>query len=200
VSPQDRSVALLFGDAGTATLVEKSSEAKPLTFVLGTDGAGGNNLIVPAGGFRHIGDDASRLPSERENGNIRSDQDLFMNGAEIFTFTLARVPPLIKKVLAESNRTIEEVDRFVFHQANKFMLDFLAKKMKLPSDKIPLALEKFGNTSSASIPLALSVSLSEKLRHGELKLVLSGFGVGYSWGAVSLDAGPMIMPELIFAP
>ena len=200
LSPQDRSVALLFGDAGTATLLEKSVSAEVMTFVMGTDGAGADNLIVPAGGFRNLSNDSSSLPLERENGNIRSDQDLFMNGAEVFAFTLARVSSLIKSVLDESKWTTDDVDFFVFHQANKFMLNFLAKKMKLPPGKVPITLEKLGNTSSASIPLALTDSLAQKLRAEKLKLVLSGFGVGYSWGAVTLSAGPIIMPELIVVP
>lgn len=200
LSPQDRSVALLFGDAGTATLLEKSASAESMTFVMGTDGAGSGNLIVPAGGFRNPSNDSSRTRVDKENGNIRSDEDLYMNGAEVFAFTLARVAPLIKSVLSASNWTTDDVDFFVFHQANKFMLNFLAKKMKLPPHKIPLTLEKLGNTSSASIPLALSDSLTQKLRAEELKLVLSGFGVGYSWGAVTLIAGPIIMPELILVP
>jgi len=197
VAPRDRSVSLLFGDAGTATLLERSEQSASVTFVLGTDGAGQNNLIVPAGGFRTPASDATGMRSERENGNIRSEEDLYMNGAEIFSFTLSRVAPLIKTVLENSGWSSQDVDNYVFHQANKFMLNHLAKKMKLPSEKVVLALENYGNTSSASIPLAMTTSLAEKLRVGELKLVLAGFGVGYSWGAAALTIGPIVLPELV---
>ena len=120
-----------------------------------------------------------------------------MSGPDIFNFTIENIPNLCNEVLEMNNLQSNNIDYVIFHQANKFMLNFLAKKMKLPLNKVPITLEKFGNTSSASIPLALSSSLGEKLRTEELKLVLSGFGVGYSWGAVSLKCGPMIMPELI---
>jgi 3-oxoacyl-[acyl-carrier-protein] synthase III len=200
VAPQDRSVSLLFGDAGTATVLEKSDEATPMTFVLGTDGAGHNNLIVPAGGCRNPSDESTRARTPRESGNMRSDEDLFMNGAEIFSFTLARVSPLIKSVLDNSAWTAEEVDYFVFHQANKFILTHLAKRMKLPPEKVPIALENYGNTSSASIPLTMTTSLLHLLTGDRLKLVLAGFGVGYSWGAAAIDCGPLIMPELVVVP
>jgi 3-oxoacyl-[acyl-carrier-protein] synthase-3 len=199
-APQDRSVSLLFGDAGTATLLEKSENEEPLTFVLGTDGAGYNNLIVPAGGCRNPSNESTRARTPRESGNMRSDEDLFMNGAEIFSFTLARVAPLIKTVLENSAWTAEDVDYFVFHQANKFILTHLAKRMKLPPDKVPIAMENYGNTSSASIPLTMTTSLRHQLRHERLKLVLAGFGVGYSWGAAACDCGPLIMPDLVVVP
>lgn len=196
-APQDRSVSLLFGDAGTATILEKSEQSAPMYFVLGTDGAGQNNLIVPAGGFRTPSTEATRERREIENGNIRSEEDLYMNGAEIFAFTLSQVAPLVKSVLEDSGWTHQDVDSFIFHQANKFMLNYLAKKMKLPLEKIVLGLDQYGNTSSASVPLAMTTELSSKLRERGSKLVLAGFGVGYSWGAVAVNVGPMIMPELV---
>jgi 3-oxoacyl-[acyl-carrier-protein] synthase-3 len=195
-SPKDRSVALLFGDAGTATLLEKDDSAAPMSFVLGTDGSGQENLIVPAGGFRSPRTEKTGLSTEREGGNIRSDEDLYMNGPEIFTFTLKEVPGMIKSLVTD----YDEVDAVVMHQANKFMLDFIAKNLKIPKDKLILTLENYGNTSSASIPLAMTVALAEKLKSTSLNLLLAGFGVGYSWGAVTLTCGPMIMPELVIVP
>lgn len=171
-----------------------------MTFVLGTDGSGKDHLIIPAGGFRKPSTDLTKKYVEREGGNIRSEEDLFMNGAEIFSFTLREVPPLIKSVLAESGWTMEQVDSFVFHQANKFMLEFLGKKMKLPREKLPIVLEKYGNTSSATVPLAMTEALASRLRGETLRLVLAGFGVGFSWGAVAIECGPMIMPDLILVP
>ena len=196
-SPLDRSVALLFGDAGTATAIEADAAAPPMHFVLGTDGSGRDNLIVPAGGFRrpHAPDTAVRAAGD--DGNSRSAEDLFMNGAEIFTFTLREVPPLITAVLDGAGWSKDDVDAFVFHQANQFMLQHLAKRLKLPKEKFVLAMEEFGNTSSASIPLALSVRLARPLGERACKTVLAGFGVGYSWAAVALTCGPMAMPGVL---
>lgn len=192
-APKDRAVALLFGDAGTATLLESDPEAPPMSFVLGTDGQGIENLIVPAGGFRYPRSEESGVHTEREGGNIRSDENLYMNGPEIFTFTLKEVPSMVKSLVTD----YDAIDAVVMHQANKFMLDYIAKRLKIPKEKHILALENFGNTSSASIPLAMTVALHNQLRTSPLNLLLAGFGVGYSWGAVTLTCGPMIMPELV---
>ena len=197
VSPQDRSSAPLFGDAGTATAIERTSADGLWAFDLGTDGSGWSYLIVHAGGFRQPRTETTSIRTEREGGNVRSDEDLYMDGAEIFAFSLNRVPPLIKSVLEASNWTIESIDGLVMHQANRFMLQHLAKRLKLPANKLILCLERFGNTSSASIPLALTHVLAERLRVLPLNLVLAGFGVGLSWGAVALQCGPMIMPKLV---
>lgn len=199
-APRDRSVALLFGDAGTATLVEHAQGAERSVFVLGTDGAGEAHLKVPAGGYRMKFSPDAVIPKACEGGNWRSLSDLYMNGAEIFSFTLREVPPLIRRILAHGDLTIADVDYFVFHQANQFMLDHLFKRMKLPAEKCVLGLELFGNTSSASIPLAIVTRLREHLRHNELKLVLAGFGVGFSWGGAKLSCGPITVPEIALVP
>jgi 3-oxoacyl-[acyl-carrier-protein] synthase-3 len=197
-SPQDQSVALLFGDAGTATALTPDASALPMFFELGADGAGFNELIVRAGGFRNPCNPDTAIRTLREGQNIRSDQDLFMNGPEVFTFTLQRVPPLIKALLHNAGRQIDEIDGFVFHQANRFMLEHLAKRMKLPAEKFVIALENFGNTSSASIPLAITTTnLRTRMQESGLRLLLAGFGVGFSWAAVLLNCGPAVCPELV---
>jgi 3-oxoacyl-[acyl-carrier-protein] synthase-3 len=197
-SPRDQSVALLFGDAGTATALEPDPNAPPMFFELGADGAGSNELIVRAGAFRNPASDQSAIRTPREGQNVRSDEDLFMNGPEIFTFTLQRVPPLVKAVLQTAGREAGEIDSFVFHQANRFMLEHLAKRMKLPADKFALAIGDFGNTSSASIPLAItSTPLRMRLQERSQRLLLAGFGVGFSWAAVVLECGPAVCPELV---
>ena len=196
-APEDRAVAPLFGDAGTATAIERDDAGGAWTFELGTDGRGERNLIVPAGGFRQPRGGETSRRSERESGNIRSDEDLFMDGAEIFNFTLREVRPLITAILASASQTLDDVDHIVMHQANRFMLQHLAKRLKLPEEKVVLALDAYGNTSSASIPLALTTSLAHRLRHESRRMLLVGFGVGYSWAAVSLALGPMAMPPLI---
>lgn len=199
-SSADRSVALLFGDAGTATILELDTAAPPLHFVLGTDGTGQDNLIVPAGAFRNQHSEVTSIRRERENGNFRSDEELHMNGAEIFAFTLNEVPGMINSVLEEAGWDKTEVDAFVMHQANKFMLEHLAKRMKLPAEKVILTMGEYGNTSSASIPLSMTHALSGRLAQGEMRLVLAGFGVGYSWGALAVTAANLVMPDLVIVP
>lgn len=199
VSPLDKSTRPLFGDAGSATAIEYK-ENQRMYFELGTDGTGFSHLIIPAGGVRQMRTTETAKRTEREGGNIRSDEDLFMDGAEIFTFTLREVPPMLSKVLTSSGWVIEDVDAFVFHQANQFILDYLSKKMKLPPDKVPYSLKDFGNTSSASIPLTMSQRLSELLQGDKTRLVLAGFGIGFSWGAVALESGPMLLPEIEVVP
>lgn len=200
ISPQDRSTALLFGDGGSATALEKDASASTLIFSLGTDGSGWKNLIV------RTGFESSRLPRtaetavryQAEANNWRSANDLFMDGAEIFAFAVREVPPLISDLLAASGWNHDEVDFFVFHQANKFMLTHLAKSMKLPLSKVPLSLKDYGNTSSASIPITINSELGEALGDRQHKLLMAGFGVGYSWAACALNCGPMAAPPVIF--
>lgn len=183
LSDKDRSTYPIFGDAGTATAVESSPDAE-MSFALGTDGSGADNLLIPSGCCRLPHNEETARQTERENGNWRSDEDLFMNGAEVFAFTLREVPALIDGILAVAGWDRTSVDQFVFHQANKFMLDYLAKKMKLPPERTPFSLAEYGNTSSASIPLTISACLREKLiEPTPQKMVLAGFGVGWSWAA-----------------
>jgi 3-oxoacyl-[acyl-carrier-protein] synthase-3 len=187
VSHEDRSVAYLFGDAGTATALESSAGAPLTHFITGSDGSGAGFLQVPAGMFRAPASEQTKAVVAREGGNARSDEQLTMNGAEVFNFTIREVPAMINATLAAAHWQVEQVDRFVFHQANRFMLDYLSKRMKLPPDKMVLALENYGNTSSASIPLAICDQLQERLTTAPAKLVLAGFGVGFSWASVALE-------------
>lgn len=186
VDPTDRATALLFGDAGTMTAIEASADATGVSFVLGSDGRGADNLIIPHGAFR-VADHAS--PNDPEK--------LFMDGGEIFTFTLKAVPPLVADTLALSQTTVDDYDGFLFHQANTFMIRHLAKKSKLPADKVPININRYGNTSSATIPLLLADDLAPRLRDNDLQLALFGFGVGYSWASASLRIGPLACVEMI---
>jgi 3-oxoacyl-[acyl-carrier-protein] synthase III len=199
VSPFDRATVPLFGDAGTATALEADSSGK-MHFQLGSDGMGYNFLIVPAGGSRMPRTPETAIRTKREDGTIRSDEDGYMNGPEIFGFTLREVPPLISGILNFSGWNSEQVDAFVMHQANRFMLDHLCKRMKLPPEKVPLSLEDYGNTSSASIPLTITHRLRQDLRTNKRKLVLAGFGIGLSWGAVALELGPIVAPDVEIVP
>lgn len=181
----DRSVRTLFGDAGTATLISSvtSNNEAIGPFVYGTDGSGAKNLIVPAGGLRQPLCEETAVVCQDEQGNLRARENIYMNGSEIFTFTLVSVPKSVKALLDKSAQSLETIDLFVFHQANRFMLDHLRKKCKIPEEKFVLAYQNYGNTVSCTIPIALKeASLSGQLQKG-MKVMLVGFGVGYSWGA-----------------
>jgi len=195
--PKDRTVCFLFGDAGTATALESDPTAPPMYFELGTDGSGSTHLIVPGGGYRHPPslETLKRVPGE--DGVERDAHKIRMNGAEVFAFTLREVPPLISGVMTAAAWNMEQLDAFVPHQANLFMLQHLAKRMKIPKEKVVLTLEEFGNTSSASVPLALTYGLHGPLRAGPVKTVMAGFGVGWSWGAAAATWGPMVVSGLV---
>ncbi len=181
--PQDKGNQTLFGDAATATVVSTEGRAEIMDFVLGTDGAGANNLIVKSG--------ASRMPERQndltfdKNGSPVSSDHMYMNGAQIFVFTQRIVPKLVKDVLAKNNLNQEDIDLFVFHQANRFMLDFLRKKLGVAEDRFCIYLENFGNTASNTIPISLVEARKENRVKG--KVMLCGFGVGYSWAGVVLN-------------
>lgn len=196
----DRSTAPLFGDAGSATGLELDEHAAPMTFTLGTDGSGVSNLIVPAGGFRQPRSAQTSQVRLREDGNRRSDNDLHMNGAEVFAFTLREVPNLVKTTLAKSGRTMDDVDAVVFHQANQFMMSHLAKRLKVPAEKFVLALEKYGNTSCASVPVALCERWGNERGPHSLKLLLAGFGVGWSWAGAYVECKDLVLSPVLVVP
>lgn len=197
-SPLDRSTVFLFGDGVSAIALEYDAEAAPMHFVLGTDGRGAKHLIIPAGGTRIPSGPATAERKVREGGNIRSDEDLTMNGAEVLAFSLRAVPGLVQKVLAAAKWQTDDVDYFVFHQANALMLKLLAKKCGIPDPKMPLSLGKFGNTSGASIPVTMTHCLNDKLRAGPQKLVLVGFGVGFSWAAAAVNTDRVVAPPMVY--
>ncbi len=185
VSEEDRATALLFGDAGSASALEPDSATNPLRFVLGSDGAGWRHLKTDGGALRMPSPDAT------PNGH------LYLDGGEVFAFTLGTVPRLIAETLRSADWDINGVDAFVMHQANEFMLRHLAKRVKIPSEKLIVAMEGFGNTSCASIPLTITSRLREELQIKPSRLLLVGFGVGWSWGATALTCGPLVAPELV---
>jgi 3-oxoacyl-[acyl-carrier-protein] synthase III len=171
----------IFGDAAAAAIIEPSTEDHILNFVLGTDGSGYKNLIVPRGGMR-MRYDPSLPEIEDSGGNIRSENNLYMNGPEIFNFTIESVPAVFNQILEKNNSRIEDIDYFIFHQANKYMLDYLRKKIKIPEDKFYFDMLLVGNTVSSTIPIALKESIENgRILKGN-KIMLLGFGVGYSWG------------------
>jgi 3-oxoacyl-[acyl-carrier-protein] synthase-3 len=191
VSEEDRSVALLFGDAGAATALEYDAFATPLYYHYGTDGEGFDRIIVPAGGARHPTQAHDLISQCDAQGNKRAPCHIKMSGADVFGFTLKEVPPTINAVMASAQWLKEEVDYFFLHQANAFMLKHLAKKMQISLKKLPLVLNFFGNTSVASIPLCMTETVNAV--RAPLKLILSGFGVGFSWASVAFELSPTVL-------
>ncbi len=200
LAPEDRSVQFLFGDAATATALERRSDAGETTFVLGTDGSGASHLIVPGGGARNKLDNQSLSRQPGRDGHPRAAVNLFMDGPQVFNFTLREVPGLISALLAEAKWSMEQVDKFVFHQANGYLLDYLRKRTKIPAEQMVLALKDYGNTSSASIPLAIADRLAGDFAAGPTRLLLAGFGVGWSWAAAAITIAQGTPTRVIEAP
>ena len=200
LAPHDRSVRPLFGDAGTATALEFSPGAAAMAFELGTDGTGYSSIIIPASGFRQPRSADTKKQVAGADGIERSAENIYINGAEVFNFTIKRIPPLVEALMTTAGKSRDQYDHFVFHQANAFMLQHLAKRLKIPPEKFVLAMETVGNTSSASIPLAITMALRESLEEKPRELLLAGFGVGLSWAAASLTLDRPIVPALVIVP
>jgi 3-oxoacyl-[acyl-carrier-protein] synthase-3 len=188
VHQNDRSVRTIFGDGAAATLVQAVPADDPTSgepigsFIYGTDGRGAKNLIVPRGGMRHRASSDEKAQMDAF-GNQRTSANLYMNGAEIFSFTLRAVPEAVHRLLAMMELHLEEIDLIVFHQANRYVLEHLQKKLKIPNDKFVVTMEYVGNTVSSTIPIALSDAVAAgRLRYGQ-RVMIVGWGVGYSWAA-----------------
>jgi 3-oxoacyl-[acyl-carrier-protein] synthase-3 len=199
VHAQDRAVAPLFGDGGSATLVQHADGGASSHFSLQTDGRGYEHLIVRAGGARCPRSPETGKAIPDEAGNLRSPENLFMDGAEIFNFSITEEPRSVRELLEHSGTDPDQVDYFVFHQANRYILNNIAKRLKLDTEKVPMqTVERYGNQSSASIPAAicgeLATQLKAKLGH---KLLLSGFGVGLSWASALVEMGQLTVCEII---
>lgn len=185
IHPSDKGNRSIFGDGAAATLISDNGFARIGDFVLGTDGRGADNLIVRNGGAKHPikCTDGSEEPAE----NGARPSHLYMNGSEIFNFTLEAVPPLISATLEKNHLQKDDIARYVFHQANKFMLDTIRKVCGIQKDKFYVNLERVGNTVSSTIPIALKQCMDSDDQTLEGHVLISGFGVGYSWGACVLD-------------
>ncbi len=189
IHPMDKSVRTLFGDAAAATAIVATEDADEAIgpFVFGTDGSGAKNLIVEAGMFRMPKSPETAKEMTDESGNVRTRENLYMNGAEVMAFSLKEVPKAADALLLKAGKAKEDMDFFVLHQANKFMLEALRKKLKVPQEKLPIMVEDCGNTVSSTIPIALfELRQQGLLKHGH-QLMLIGFGVGYSWAACLLN-------------
>ena len=185
IHPKDKGNRTIFGDAATATLISTEGMSEIGNFSLGTDGSGAGNLIVKTGAFRNP-QRKNDLFFDDNKTPISSDY-LYMNGTEIFNFTLEAVPLLVKDVLLKNKIEQSDIGLFVFHQANKYMINVLRKKLKIEEERFFIYLEKVGNTVSSTIPIALFQAQKENKLNGHV--LLAGFGVGYSWGGVVLNFG-----------
>jgi len=193
----DRGSLPLFGDAGVAVAYEYD-ESWPDSFaVFGTDGTGGQHIAVKAGGRRNPIMPNKSGVIDQANPDIYAQSRLHLNGAAVFSFTLKVVPKLIKDVLALASIEKDDLDMVVMHQANKFILEHLRKKAKFSKEKYLIDMKDFGNTSSASVPLAICHQLSDFFDHEPQKMLLGGFGVGWSWGAIIADVALQVKPQII---
>ena len=183
--PLDRSNRSIFGDGAAACIVSTEGFARIGDFVLGTDGKGANNLIVKTGGARYK--EATGSFIEDEEGHIWYDDYLYMNGGAIFNFTLDTVPSMIAEVLCKNNLDKDSVDYYLFHQANKFMLKTIRDICALPKDKFYIDLSTSGNTVSSTIFIGLKQCLDQGIIKQGYKVLISGFGVGLSWGGTVLS-------------
>ncbi|WP_045217512.1 ketoacyl-ACP synthase III [Desulfonatronovibrio magnus] len=179
---KDRQTGFLFGDAASALIIEKGEHYGPSWFLMDSDGSRYDYIMIKSGGYRHPSTPESLLERTFEDGSIRNDEQAVMNGLGVFEFVITQVPAHVKKILSTAELSKDDVDWFVFHQANQAMNNYLIKKLKLNSDKVPSNLDRFGNTSSVSIPLTISTELRDRLSE-DTKVVISGFGVGLSIGS-----------------
>lgn len=196
-SPKDRRSAFIFGDAGVAALIEKDDKYGESWFSLNSDGSRGDLIMIKGGGYRNPS--SAQTLEEKvvdEYGNIRSDEQGYMRGGDVFNFVIREIPRNIKQTLEYSGKTKEDFDYIIFHQANSFINSYIAKKMKLDTEKIPSTIEKYGNTSSVSVPLTIVSELKDKLG-GKKELLLSAFGVGMSWATGIITINDCNISEIV---
>lgn len=185
INDKDRSLKMVFGDGGSSTLIEKGDD--DMSFIIYSDGERYQDLIIKSGGCRSPYSKSENELITDSDGNSRTNSDLFMDGMAIFNFAIKRVPLLIDEILAYNKWDKDGVDLFALHQANKFMIDYLRKKTKIAFDKMPVVVDGFGNTGPATIPILLTETLNDDNISNYKKVILCGFGVGLSWGAVTCD-------------
>jgi 3-oxoacyl-[acyl-carrier-protein] synthase-3 len=196
-SPKDRKTAFLFGDGGIAAIIEQDEKFGKSFFSLNSDGSLADLIKIDAGGYRNPSSvDTLTEKVVDEHGNMRTDEHGYMNGADVFNFVLKEIPKNFKSVLVNSNNTNESIDFNVFHQANDYMNNYLAKKLKLETEKVPSCIAQFGNTSSVSIPLTIVSQLQNQLQ-GPKKLMLCGFGVGMSWATAQITLHDCKLSNLV---
>lgn len=197
ISKKDKNTTPLFGDAGTATLITKNEAFGDSYFTLNSDGSGADILQIPYGGYRHPSSIEGLRETQDEDGNVHTGEQLHMQGMDVFNFGLRVVPKSIKHIIELAGCEMQDIDLIHFHQANKFMTDFFAKKLKFPLEKVPYSINKFGNTSAASIPLNIVSEMQKNNYPHRNKVVMAGFGAGLSWGTCLLSLEHTYISELI---
>lgn len=196
-SRKDRREAFIFGDAGVAALIERDEKFGESHFSLNSDGSRGDLIMIKGGGYRNMSSVETLM--ERvvdEYGNIRTDENGYMNGADVFNFVIVEVPKDIKRLMTVSGEDIQQMDYYVFHQANAFINNHIAKKLKLNQERIPSTIQKYGNTSSVSVPLTIVSELKNKMA-GKKKLMLSAFGVGMAWATAIVPFVDCSISEIV---
>ena len=190
VSIKDRGSRPLTGDAASITIVEKDTKDSVILGSVHVDGKGADALIIPAGGFRMPSTAKTARLETDESGNSRALDHLVMKGDEVFNFVQQEVPPMVENLLDRAKKNKDDIDYFMFHQPNKFMLKKLADKMGISYDKMPNnVVENFGNASGVTIPTAITHNISDKLLKGTQLLLLAGFGAGLSWASLLMEMG-----------
>lgn len=198
VSPRDRNSKPLIGDAAAITVIEECEEENPIYANIKMDGTGALVLNIPAGGFRLPNSPETAVMEEDAAGNFRSKDNLVMQGDEVFNFVQREVPPMIEHLYEQSGIDRDDVDWYVFHQPNKFMLHKLADKLGVPHEKMPANIvENFGNASGVTVPTCISFNLGEQLLDKEMLLCMAGFGVGLTWGSVMMKVGKLKFNQII---
>ena len=189
----------LFGDAGTATALEFDSHAKPFYFNIGSLSEEGKSLIQPYGGFRNpYTMETFKFTLDCRAGRVPKEKWLkVMDSMDVFSFAITKIPKAMKNLCAEFDIDINSIDKLVLHQANKFMVENIAKRMKVPMEKVPLGLRYYGNTTSASIPLAIVTECQNQITTGEQKNLVCGFGTGLSWGAAYFETDKIACPDVV---
>ena len=195
-SPKDKSRGPLFGDSGTVLALEYDTSAKDILIEMNTLGEKYQALFTPHGGYRHpIGPESFEY-EDFGNGIIRAPKDALINGMDVLSFAISRPPISIKGMMEKYRLNTEDIDFFLIHQANKLIVDRIVKKLKLPSEKVPYNLQKFGNLGGASIIMLMTSELSKELQERPLTLLCSSFGLGLTWGTLLLRTQPMIVLQL----
>jgi 3-oxoacyl-[acyl-carrier-protein] synthase-3 len=197
-SPRDRNSYPLVGDAASVAIVERSPDGTPIHANLKMDGTRCEALIIPAGGLRLPCSAETAILEDDGEKNLRAKDNLRMDGTAVFNFVQVEVPPMIQDLLQTAQARMEDVDYFLFHQPNRFMLQKLADGMKVPYEKMPSNIvERYGNSSGVTIPMAIVHNLRERLLAGSIHACLAGFGVGLTWSSMLMRLGPLDFCELI---
>ena len=196
-SPRDKQAGLLFGDAGSATIVEKVNRPCPTCFSLNSDGSGSQLIWIKGGGYRHPSSAETLEEKQLPDGSIRSDENGIIDLPGFFSFIRREIPKAITDLFDYAGEKPEQIDFLVLHQASQDINDHITQAMALPKTKVPHTFDKFGNTSSVSIPLTMISEIREPLRQKEIRLCLSGFGAGLSWASAITSIDRCIMPKLV---